>query len=178
MPGPLSPDSPPLRSRSHLEGLSLLVSCPSSAIPPFWLRLSASLISFLHIVGSRICRFVGICPWHTHVAELFAVRICVIEERPSQLFPQRFYCPIFLMYFVLRAPPVLAGMLYNSERPTQLCGFADTELHDSSCRNHKRRIVHERSTDGPLLSNHFQCSRSPAILSCVEMLQRACLLDA
>jgi hypothetical protein len=24
----------------------------------------------------------------------------------------------------------------------------------------------------------FQCSRSPTILSCVEMLQRACLLDA
>src|SRR5664280_1979813 len=104
MPGPLSPDSPPLRSRSHLEGLFLLVSCPSSAIPLFWLRLSASLISFLHIVGSRICRFVGICPWYTHVAELFAVRICVIEEKPSQLFPQRFYCPIFLTYFVLRAP--------------------------------------------------------------------------
>src|SRR5664280_2649799 len=117
MPGPLSPDSPPLRSRSHLEGLFLLVSCPSSAIPLFWLRLSASLISFLHIVGSRICRFVGICPWHTHVAELFAVRICAIEERPSQLFPQRFYCPIFLMYFVLRAPPIFVISLFLTILP-------------------------------------------------------------
>src|SRR5450756_899183 len=77
--------SPLFRSRSHLKGLSLLVSCPSSAIPLFWLRLSASLISFLHIVGSKICRFVGICPWHTHVAELFAVRICVIAVSYTHL---------------------------------------------------------------------------------------------
>ena len=66
----------------------------------------------------------------------------------------------------------------NSECPTQPCGFAGTESQDSSCRNHKKRIVYEKSTDGPLLSNHFQCSRSSAILSCVEMLQGACLLDA
>jgi len=82
-------------------------------------------------------------------------------------------------------PPVInlpgssaASMSWNSECPTKPCGFADTESQDSSCRNHKKRIVYEKSTDGPLLSNHFQCSRSPAILSCVEMLQRACLLDA
>jgi len=89
-----------------ISELQFIIPEDANCFSPFWLRLSASLISFLHIVGSRICRFVGICPWHTHVAELFAVRICVIEERPSQLFPQRFYCPIFLMYFVLRAPPV------------------------------------------------------------------------
>jgi hypothetical protein len=69
--------------------------------------------------------------------------------------------------------PVPRSMSCNSECPTQPCGFADTELQDSNCRNCKKRIVYEDSADGPLPSNHYPCSRSPAILPCVEILQRA-----
>src|SRR5450756_1651470 len=153
-----------------------LIPLPLSplSLPPGWRCLPAPC----HVQGtySRISSYLHLClAIYIHVSTLCADCYAFLHMNEENM------CSIVQFRETrLKNPkmPVLAGMLCNSECPTQPCGFADPELRDSSCRNHKKRVVYEKSTDGPLLSNHFQCSRSLAILSCVEMLQRACLLDA